>query len=428
MLSVHSCPVGELGTKDTGGMSVYIRELAKELGKQGHGVDLYTRIHGNQHPPIMPLYDNVRLMHIQAGNEADMDKLAIYPHISDFAGDLNEFKKSHGAEYDILHSHYWLSGVAGNILSKWWGIPHIHMFHTLGAVKNTLNIGLPEPDCRICNEKALVHACRKIIAPTIKEKQEMVRFYDARPESIAVIPCGVNQELFQPGDRKAARNRLGYGMDDNILLYVGRIEPLKGIDRIIQAIARLKDQLHLTLVIVGGDNQNHPEMSRITALCAESGISDRVKFAGRVDQNDLPRHYNAADALVVASLYESFGLVALEAMSCGIPVISTAVGGMKTIVRNGETGCLIADDTPDAMSRSILDIFSNREFYRLRSRAIRNSISRFSWQNIAKEMIGQYRSLVPENNGVQRKTDRVIQPQGGQVGAVGRQFNNFNAL
>ncbi len=378
MLSVHSCPAGELGTKDTGGMSVYIRELAKELGKSGHFVDIYTRTHGNQHPPIMPLYDNVKLMHIRAGNEADMDKLAIYPHINDFAGDMDTFKRNAGAEYDISHSHYWLSGLAGNSLSKWWCIPHMHMFHTLGALKNALNIGLPEPDCRIRSEKALVHACQKIIAPTIKEKQEMIRFYDAKPESIAVIPCGVNQELFQPGDRKAARNRLGYGMDDSILLYVGRIEPLKGIDRIIQAITRLKDHLYLTLVIVGGDDQIHPQMRRLAALCTELGVSDRVMFAGRVDQNSLPGYYAVADALVVASLYESFGLVALEAMSCGIPVISTAVGGMKTIVRNGETGCLIADDTIDAISRSILDIFSNLELFRLRSLEIRNSISRFS--------------------------------------------------
>ena len=406
MLSVHSCPIGDLGTKDTGGMSVYIRELAKELGKRGHHVDIFTRRHGDQHPRIIALSENVRLMHLRAGDEADLDKLAIFPHINDFAVELDEFRTSEGIAYDILHSHYWLSGLAGNILSKWWGIPHLLMFHTLGAIKNTLDIGVPEPERRLCSEKALVNACDRIIAPTIKEKREMMRLYDANPDVVTVIPCGVNQDLFQPGNRDQARSRLGFGKDDNLLLYVGRVEPLKGVDRLVRTMAHIKDQMGLTLVIVGGDDPDHPHMRRIGDLCTELGICDRVRFAGRVNQNSLPGYYSAADALVVASLYESFGLVALEAMSCGIPVISTAVGGMKTIVRNGETGCLIADDGIDAMGRSILDVFSNRKFYRLRSMAIRNSISRFSWKNIAKAMIAQYKAVIVERT----EENRLMRP------------------
>lgn len=394
MLSIHSCPIGELGTRDTGGMSVYIRELASELGKRGHRVDIYTRYHGLKHSRIIDLYENVRLMHIKAGDCDDMHKLAVYPYIKDFARVLDDFKQTEGIRYDLVHSHYWLSGLVGNFLSKWWNIPQVIMFHTLGAIKNTLKIGEPEPECRICSEKALVHACGKVIAPTIKEKQEIIKFYDAEPEAVSVIPCGVNQDLFRPVDRRKARNRLGIDNDENVILYVGRVEPLKGIDRLIRTTAWLEKRIPVKLLIVGGDDPDHPQMKQVKALVEKLEIDDCVGFAGRVDQKDLPYYYSAADALVVASLYESFGLVALEAMSCGTPVVSTEVGGMRTLVRHGETGCLVRDDTVSGMGHSILDILNHPRTYARRSQAIRNSISRFSWEHIAASMVEGYADLV----------------------------------
>ncbi len=404
MLSIHSCPIGELGAKDTGGMSVYIRELAKELGKKGHCIDIYTRYHGPKHKRVMALSENVRLLHVKAGDNGDMNKLAIYPHVKDFAVALDEIKQGDGVEYDLIHSHYWLSGLVGRIVQQWWNVPHMIMFHTLGAIKNKINIGVPEPDFRICNETALVQSCHKIVAATIKEKHDFIQHYNAVPETISVVPCGVNQDLFQPMDRKIAREHLGLGINDKIILYVGRVEPLKGLGRLIQTVSHLKNQVAAKLIIAGGDDLDQPEMKQVTGLVRQLGVEDLVTFAGRVDQINLPYYYNAADALVIASLYESFGLVALEALSCGTPVVSTAVGGMKTVVRPGETGYLVSDDTVKSMGKCIYDILSNPEFYQARSLTIRNSISRFSWSNIAKALIEEYRSLLSDNSQGCRST------------------------
>ncbi|MFO7965798.1 MAG: glycosyltransferase [Desulfobacterales bacterium] len=394
MISIHSCPIGELGTRDTGGMSVYIRELAKELGKRGHRVDIYTRYHGEGHEPVMQLTENVRLLHIRAGGCEDMHKLAVYPYVRDFAEELDRIRHIDNLRYDLIHNHYWLSGLVGNYLARWWRIPQVTMFHTLGAVKNTLNIGEPEPECRICSERALVHAGGMIIAPTAKEKHEIVRYYGADPQTVRVIPCGVNQKLFQRVKREKARNRLGIGMDEHVLLYVGRVEPLKGIDRLIRTMAWLKKRIDVKLLIVGGDDTGHPRMQQMRTLVRKLDLEKCVEFAGRADQEDLPGFYSAADALVVASLYESFGLVALEAMSCGTPVVSTAVGGMRSIVRQGVTGCLIGDDTVTGMAQSILHILDHPELYSHRARAIRNSILRFSWENIAASMADAYKDLI----------------------------------
>jgi D-inositol-3-phosphate glycosyltransferase len=396
MLSIHSCPIGELGTKDTGGMSVYIRETAKELGQTGNHVDIYTRNHGLKHDEIVRLSENVRLIHIKGGDDSDMSKLAVYPHVNDFAATLEEIRFKEKIHYDIIHSHYWLSGLIGRLAQNWWDVPHIIMFHTLGLIKNNLNIGRPEPDFRICNEKAIVHTCDKIIAATAREKQDLIQLYKAASEKIGVIPCGVNTNLFHPIDKKNARKHLGYDMDENIILYVGRVEPLKGIDRLLKSVSCLKDRMPIKLIIVGGDDRDQPEMQEIINLAMTLKIIDSVDFAGRVIQDDLPLYYNAADALVVSSLYESFGLVALEALSCGTPVVSTAVGGMKTIIRERETGLLVSGDTVESMGKCIYDIISNRKKYQANSISIRNSILRLSWSNIANLLIEEYSSSIKE--------------------------------
>jgi D-inositol-3-phosphate glycosyltransferase len=396
MLSIHSCPVGELGTKDTGGMSVYVRELAKELGKLGCRIDIFTRRHDAHPAPVTDLNENVRLIHVGVAEERDPSKLAVYPRIADYAESVIRFAGQESFCYHLIHSHYWLSGMVGRSLGKrkQWDIPHMIMFHTLGAVKNTLGLGEDEPSCRIAGEKTLAAGCRKIVAPTAREKENIIRFYGADPESVSVIPCGVDRDLFKPTAKEAARKTLGCDAKGKILLYVGRVEPLKGLNRIIESLAFLKGRMSPRLLIVGGDDPRHSGMNQLKEYAALKGVLEQVIFAGRVDQSELPLYYCAADTLVVASRYESFGLVALEALSCGTPVVSTPVGVMDTLIRDEQNGLLVRDEGVPAMALAIYRVISGSRFYEKNIAAIRKSTESFSWPGVALRMKRVYESVV----------------------------------
>ena len=386
MLSVHSCPVGNLGAKDTGGMSVYVRELAREMGKQGFQVDVYTRVHDPKDPQIVKLGQNARLIHLRAGETKDIHKLAVYPHLLDFARDLESFRKQNSLRYDLVFSHYWLSGCVGEYLQCWWNVPHITMFHTLGAVKNTIGIGEDEPELRIETERQLVRDCRHIITATEKEKGDLVLHYGATPEKISVIPCGVNLDLFQPIDKEAARRQLGFNTD-KVILFVGRIEPLKGIDRLLRAMTYLPDGQQTGLVIIGGDGNSQREIERLQRLSKKLRIENSVTFSGLIQQKRLPYFYSAADVCVVPSYYESFGLVALESLACGTPVVANNVGGLNGIIQQGKTGYVVTDNDSCHLAVKIASLLSQPGPDMKSAAAIRASVTRFSWSNIAQEII-----------------------------------------
>ncbi|MDO8568464.1 MAG: glycosyltransferase [Dehalococcoidales bacterium] len=387
LLSVHSCPLGRLGTRDTGGMSVYIRELARELGKRGHIVDVYTRIHDDSHGQIIELGENARLIHLKAG-ENGLHKLALYIHLPDFACSLENFRRTNGLKYDLIYSHYWLSAWTGKLLQSWWNIPHVAMFHTLGAVKNAIGIGEEEPELRVESERYLIRDCQRIIAATAKEKQDIVSYYGASPEKIGVIPCGVNPELFRPMDRKSARQQTGFS--DETALFVGRVEPLKGIDKLIMAIARSQEP-GLRLAVIGGDGDGEYESS-LKSLCRKLGVQDRVSFPGLVEQEELPLYYNAARLCVIPSYYESFGLVALESLACGTPVISTPVGIAEDILKQNGTGYLVPDNSPQNLAQKMRLLLS-RPLDADMITSIRASVAAFSWSNVAGVIAGECRKL-----------------------------------
>jgi len=393
MLSVHSCPVGELGTKDTGGMSVYIRELAGELGKRGHWVDIYTRIHDPKDRIIIELGENARLIHLKAGDNGDMKKLAIYPYLADFAFALENFRKRDGCHYDVVHSHYWLSGRVGGWVKDLWGVPHMVMFHTLGKVKNAVGVGEDEPSLRLVTENEVINRCNRIIAATEEEKLDLIRYYNALPETIGVVPCGVNLKLFRPMDRRDVRRQLNLEKEKNIILYVGRIDPLKGIDRLLMAGAHLKRRRGFKLIIIGGNDHFQPELQRLKRFTQELGIEDLVMFAGRVKQEDLPLYYNAADVVVVPSYHESFGLVALESLACGTPVVATKVGGLENIIKEGRNGYLVTNDVPYSMADKIASLLSKQDTGANSPRSVRDSVSKYSWSNIADGLIDEYKIL-----------------------------------
>lgn len=381
MLSAHSCPVGQLGTKDTGGMSVYIRELARELGKQGHRVDVFTRVHDPRDPQFVKLGEGARLVHLKTGSDDDLDKLALYPHLPEFAGNLEDFRRANRLNYDLIFSHYWLSGLAGKTLAGWWQVPHMIMFHTLGAVKNALGIGETEPELRLAAEGELARNCQRIIAATEREKLDLVNYYGAEAGNIKVIPCGVNPDRFRP---RKAKDRAALGLDDSpLVVYAGRIEPQKGIDRLIKAMACLTNGRRPRLVIIGGDRQSQPEIDRLKRLSGELGLADRLTFMGTIAHERMPDYYNAASVLVVPSHYESFGLVALEALASGVPVVSTDVGDMKYIIRQGDTGYVVDDGSPYSIGRGI-DSMLSKPASRAWAHAISATVAHLSWANIAR--------------------------------------------
>ncbi len=394
MLSAHSCPVGRLGAKDTGGMSVYVLELARELGKCGHHVDIYTRVHDRNDKQIYELGHNARLIHLRAGEDGEMNKLEVFPHLPEFARKLESFRKRSKVRYDLIYSHYWLSARAGIYLQEWWDVPHMMMLHTLGAVKNTLGVGKNEPQLRLRTEKYLSQNCHRIIAATEKEREYITSYYGASPENITVIPCGVNLERFQPVDKERARSQLGFNHNDRNILFVGRIEPLKGIDKLLLAVAHLKKERGVRLLVAGGDGQSQREMDRLRKLSRELNIGDSVVFLGLIKQGELPAYYSAADVCVVPSYYESFGLVALESLACGTPVVSTRVGGAETIIRQGETGYVVADNTPQCLADRISLLLSRPDNGTGAADLMRKSVAGFGWPIIARMVAKECRAVV----------------------------------
>ena len=396
MLSAHSCPVGKLGTRDTGGMSVYVTELARELGRLGHRVDVYTRVHDPADRVIYELGQNARLIHLRAGEDGELHKLAVYPHLPDFARRLEDFRKSNDLHYDLVYSHYWLSAWVGKRLQKWWRVPHLVMFHTLGAVKNAVGVGAREPELRIKTERAIVSSCQCIIAATEAEKADLVRHYDASAEKVRVIPCGVNLDMFRPMDKTEAKNRLGLNGDKTII-FVGRIEPLKGIDRLLMAVSHLQNGCRPRLLIIGGGENSRQEIARLRRLAGKLQISDAIDFRGLIKQSDLPFFYSAADVCVVPSYYESFGLVALESLACGTPVVATQVGGAADIIRHAETGYLVADNEPRRLADKIRLALTRSDNGTHPARVMRASLSPFSWPKIAQTVASECQVLLADS-------------------------------
>ncbi len=389
MLSVHSCPVGTPGAKDTGGMNVYIRELAGALGKQGHSVDIFTRVHDLKDPQIVDLGQNARLIHLKAGEDEEINKLAVYAYLPDFACNVENFRKHEGRQYDLVFSHYWLSGWAGKSLQQWWQVPHIIMFHTLGAVKNTIGMGEDEPELRIETERDLAQHCNHIIASTEQEKKELMLHYGAPPQSISIVPCGVNLELFHPMDKEIARQQLGF-TDDKLVLFVGRIEPLKGIEQLLKAMPYWPNNQRPRLVIVGGDEHSQDELESLHELSRQLEIQDSVTFSGLIKHEQTPYFYSAADVCVVPSYYESFGLTALESLACGTPVVATDVGAFKSVIRQGETGYVVKDNAPCRLADKIALLLDRPSPDTESTLSIRASVSQFSWPNIAETIVKEF--------------------------------------
>jgi len=399
MLSVHSSPLGRLGSRDTGGMSVYVRSLASELGRRGHRVDIFTRHpEGRNGPVVTPLSDNVRLIELKAGENGYAHPAELYPHLGSFFESMEHFRAKDSLRYDIVHSHYWLSGQVGAWAQGEWGVPHAIMFHTLAARKNGALLPEEEPRLRLKTEERLVRTCHRIVAATPREGRDLERLYGADPQRIRVVPCGVDLELFGPLDKNLSRRALGFSPHEAIVLFVGRFSPVKGLERLLEAVALLGGYPRLRLVLVGGEGDGAPAPRELVQRIAELGIDGLTRFAGQVIHQRLPEYYSAADVLVVPSHYESFGLVSLEALACGTPVVSMAVGVMEQLLRPGETGCVPSDGSPAAFAECIRGVLLDGARWTPEARArARAAVLEFSWSRVASAIIDQYSELINES-------------------------------
>lgn len=396
MLSIHSSPIGDLGTRDTGGMSVYVREMAKELGRRGHHIDIFTQHNVGKNDQIIHLYDNVRLVHLSGGTHGNIAKSALYEVLPQLFNELESFRIKENITYDIVHSHYWLSGVLGLKLQSFWNVRHLITYHTIGAVKNLTCSTENSSELRLTNEKKLAKQCDQIVLPTQKEKEYLIQYYHAPVEKIRIVPCGVNLELFKPMDKLSVRRHLGFHKDDLIALYVGRYTPIKGLDRLFKTFRHLTHFSHLRLVMVGGDGENSFMFRQLQSKAKALHIENHLIFVGRVDQEALPEYYSAADVLVVPSYYESFGLVALEALACGTPVVTTSVGAMEDIVKNSVTGYVATDSDPQNFAGCIEAILLKQKQNGLSPSKIRASVSEFTWSRSASLLLETYRSALED--------------------------------
>jgi D-inositol-3-phosphate glycosyltransferase len=357
----------------------------------GHTVDIYTRIHDPSDRQIYSLGRGARLIHLKAGRVGDLDKMDIYNHLPEFTGNLEEFRRGESASYDLIFSHYWLSGCVGEVMQARWQVRHVIMFHTLGAVK--AGFGQTEPELRIESERRLVEKCQRVIAATVKEKDTLVGSYGASPGAVSVVPCGVNLELFRPLDKHRVRARLGLN-GDKLILFVGRIEPLKGIDRLLRAVNSLRGEETCRLIIIGGDPRSREEIDRLKTLSARLRIQDLVDFPGRVSQGRLPLYYSAADVTVVPSYYESFGLVALESLASGTPVVSTNVGDIQNIIQPGVTGYVVADGSISSLAEKIGRLLSGKSSVSKSADEIRASVAGYRWSLVAQKINREFQQLM----------------------------------
>jgi len=408
MLSYHTCPLATLGGKDTGGMNVYVRDLTRQLGKMGIHVDVFTRSQDEHVPHVLhDLGYGNRVVHVPAGPEKPLPKKELLDYLPIFVEGIQQFAEVKNEAYDLIHSHYWLSGLAALEIKSLWRKPVLHMFHTLGLMRQRVARvpGEADGDYRIEGENAVLKGADGIIAATLAELAQLQWLYQADSQKITIIPPGVDLSHFYPIPSEEAKEFIGVPPCECMLLYVGRIEPLKGIDTLIHAIAHLKSQgIKVCLAVIGGESDQtetnkSEEMIRLQSIRENAGISELVTFLGTRSQDTLPYYYSAAEAVVVPSYYESFGMVALEAMACGTPVVASQVGGLAFLVQDGITGFTVPVDEPLALADRLRILTTNPELQHKMGREAAEFARNYSWEKIADQIVNIYSKYTLHKTG-----------------------------
>ena len=418
-ISLHTSPLAQPGTGDAGGMNVYVDQTSRRLAARGVEVEIFTRATSSDQPPVAELAPGVLVRHIVAGPFEGLDKEELPGQLCSFAaGVMRAEARSAPGHYDVVHSHYWLSGQVGYLAKDRWGVPLVHSAHTLAKVKNAAmaDDDEPEPRGRLIGEEQVVAEADRLIANTASEAADLVALYDADPARIDVVPPGVDTDVFTPGDLRQARAATGIGQDDAVIVFAGRIQPLKGPDVLVRGIGLLAQrhpERRWRVVIVGGvSGTGRLGGHRLDELAARLGVSEFIDFRPPVPAADLVDLYRAADVVAVPSYNESFGLVALEAQAAGTPVIAAAVGGLTVAVADGISGLLVPGHDPgdwaDALAAVVLDPAKRARM----SIAAPVHAGRFSWDVTVDGLLASYDRALHQDLSLpaQLRDPRLLRP------------------
>lgn len=392
IISLHTSPLTQAGSGDSGGMNVYIREVVSSLAQVGVTCDVFVRRWSTELAEIVDVEPGFRVIHVPAG-APDLPKSELPGIVDEFTEWMREWLSEHPV--DILHANYWLSGVVGHRLKHPLELPLVTTFHTLARVK--AEMGDIEPESRVAAETQVVACSDAMIANAMEERRQLVELYHAAEDRINVIAPGVDRALFSPGSREGAQGAIGYD-GGPLLLFVGRIQPLKGVSVAVRALALLADPT-AKLMIVGGASgaEGEAEVERLNALITELSLEDRVVFVDPQPHYALSTYYRAADVVIMPSRSESFGLVALEAAACGIPVVAAAVGGLRTLVEEGISGYLIDERDPARYAAAVEKILGDPLLAASLGTAGAVAASRYPWSGLAQRLLRLYDELITAN-------------------------------
>jgi D-inositol-3-phosphate glycosyltransferase len=402
VLSLHTSPTAALGQNANGGLNVCVRETCLAFSERGIATDVFTRrVEPNGHGEPLRVEELAalsRVIYLPIAPSGPLSKYELLDHAASFGDSVAAFAEREQLSYDLIHSHYWLSGVAAERLRERLGVPWVHTAHTLGLVKNRqlAEGAMPEPPQRIRAERAIAAQADRIVASTEDEAEDWVWLYAGRPERIRVVAPGVDLLAFRPQARAHAKRRLGYA-GRPLVLFVGRLERLKGVDVLLRAVALLDRELRgeLRVVIIGqdGSDADQSETARLRALVAELKLEDQIEFVGTVPHDRLPSYYSAADVCVMPSHSESFGLVALEAQACGCPVLAASVSGLQSVVRDEITGFLVPDHEPASYAARLHRLLGDPELSEQMGRRGTLLAQRFTWSRTADRLLEVYDEL-----------------------------------
>ncbi len=397
-LSLHTSPLLQPGQGDAGGMNVYIHELAQTMADRGIEVDVFTRATSADLEPIVQVTPNYRVIHIPAGPLHPVPIAGLTDCVFEFAEAVIDWSKANHRNYDLVHSHYWLSGWAGLMVKRILDLPLANSFHTLGRVKDATRRD-DEPASavvRIAAEHEVIAGSDCVIGSTPYEAEDLLDHYGADPARLCVSPPGIDHDTFRPGDRPRARAELGLGENGPLLLFVGRIQALKAPDVAVEAFALVREKLDdARLVIVGGASGpgGRAELARLHAMVDGLGLRDAVVFFEPQPHDDLVTFYRAADAVILPSRSETFGLVAVEAQACGVPVVAAQAGGLSYAVADDESGFLVNPGSPENFATRILEIFTDDELAERLSKGALDYADQFSWQATADRLLELYAGI-----------------------------------
>src|SRR5437763_1892154 len=399
LVSEHASPLALVGGVDSGGQNIYVANVARQLARSGHHVDVFTRRDNSLLPTIVHWKKNVRVVHLDAGPARFVAKEQLLPHMDEFGAALVAFFRRQSRPYDVVHANFFMSGLASLNVRRELDIPLVITFHALGLVRRQYQREADRfPDARFEIEARLIRESDGIVAECPQDRIDMQRLYDADESKITVIPCGFDPDEFWPIDRADARAYLGWDPHAFNVLQLGRLVPRKGIDNVIRAAAILQHEhgVHACLHVVGGNSETPnlmatPEIGRLAALALDEGIADQVDFVGRRGRDALPTYYSAADVFVTTPWYEPFGITPLEAMACGTPVIGSAVGGIQFTVEHEKSGLLVPPDDPAALATRLAQLHAEPQLARRLGQAGRVRVNRaFTWRHVARSLLGFY--------------------------------------